>query len=75
MKFVSPGYSGVPDRIVLFKGHVYFVELKAPNHRLKPRQQFVRDHFKKQNIEVFVIDGMISLAYFLNKVKNDLQPA
>ena len=31
LKFVSPGYSGVPDRIVLMpRGMMCFVELKAP---------------------------------------------
>ena len=31
VKFVSPGFNGVPDRLVLFPGgKMAFVELKAP---------------------------------------------
>lgn len=31
VKFVSPGFNGVPDRLVLFPGgRLAFVELKAP---------------------------------------------
>lgn len=46
-KFVSPGHRGVPDRIVMFKGKVGFVELKAPGEKLKPHQ--VREHNKLYN--------------------------
>lgn len=41
-KFVSPGRVGVPDRIVLYRGYVEFIELKAPGGRLTPSQ--VREH-------------------------------
>lgn len=32
LKFVSPGFDGVPDRLILLAlGHIAFVEVKAPN--------------------------------------------
>ncbi len=35
MKWVSPGTSGVPDRIVILPGgFIYFVELKSPKYKL-----------------------------------------
>ena len=38
-KFVSPGLDGVPDRLVLLpKGHLAFVELKAPGQKPRPLQ-------------------------------------
>ena len=38
-KFVSPGLDGVPDRLVLLpKGHMAFVELKAPGQKPRPLQ-------------------------------------
>jgi hypothetical protein len=43
-KFVSPGHRGVPDRIVVYFGDVYFVELKAPGKTLRSDQ--VREHAK-----------------------------
>ncbi|WP_092564388.1 VRR-NUC domain-containing protein, partial [Anaeromicropila populeti] len=39
VKFVSPGWDGVPDRIVFFPGgRVAFVEVKAPGKKLRPLQ-------------------------------------
>lgn len=37
-KFTSPTNAGVPDRLVVAQGCVFFVELKAPNGRLSARQ-------------------------------------
>lgn len=40
LKFVSPGYRGVPDRIVLTGvGDALFVELKAPGKKLSEHQK------------------------------------
>lgn len=39
VKFVSPGFNGVPDRLVLFPGgRMAFVELKAPGETMRPLQ-------------------------------------
>lgn len=41
VKFVSPGFNGVPDRLVLFPGgRMAFVELKAPGETMRPLQQY-----------------------------------
>lgn len=38
-KFISPGYDGMPDRLVLLpNGILAFVELKAPGKKLRPLQ-------------------------------------
>ena len=35
LKFVSPSFDGIPDRLVLIPdGHIAFVELKAPGKAL-----------------------------------------
>lgn len=40
LKFVSPGFDGVPDRLILLpKGKLAFIELKAPGKRLRPLQE------------------------------------
>jgi len=41
-KWVSPGRDGVPDRIVIYKGRVVFVEVKTTDGKLSPCQ--VREH-------------------------------
>jgi hypothetical protein len=45
LKWVCPGWSGVPDRLVLIPGgHIYFVELKRPKGgRLSAMQRKWRD--------------------------------
>lgn len=40
-KFVSPGFDGMPDRIVLLPGcHFAFVEVKAPGEKPPPTSAF-----------------------------------
>ena len=42
-KFVSPGFDGVPDRLVLLpKGKIAFIELKAPGGRASDNQKVFR---------------------------------
>ena len=54
LKFESPGYTGVPDRIVLIPGgRVVFVELKAPGKRERPRQVLVQREFRRYGLTVF----------------------
>ena len=41
-KFTSPGFDGMPDRIVLLPGgHIGFVEVKAPGKGPRPLQEAV----------------------------------
>ena len=60
LKFVSPGYIGVPDRIVLLPGgRVVFVELKRPNERPRQRQLFVQSRLRKLGFTVYgCVDSM-----------------
>ena len=53
-KLVCPGYTGVPDRLVLMPGGlIAFVELKAPRKRERPRQLYVQDQIRKLGFKVF----------------------
>lgn len=43
LKFESPGFTGVPDRMILMPGgEVIFVEMKAPGKKESPRQEYVQ---------------------------------
>ena len=43
LKFESPGYTGVPDRLILMPGgEAFFVETKAPGKKERPRQEYVQ---------------------------------
>jgi hypothetical protein len=65
-KWTSPGQAGVPDRIVILpKGKVCFVEMKAPGESLRPLQQ---EQFKKLNglgCKVFVLDSKKEVDSFI----------
>lgn len=55
IKFTSPSMRGVPDRIVVHNGSVWFVELKAPREEPRPNQRKVRAEFQKRGITVLVL--------------------
>lgn len=54
-KFESPSNSGVPDRIVIHKGRVVFVELKKPGKRLRPLQRIVIERMRSHGASCDVI--------------------
>lgn len=56
-KFISPGYDGMPDRLVLLpKGKIGFVEVKRKG--IKPRPLQISRHrlLKRLGFKVFVLD-------------------
>lgn len=54
LKFTSPGFTGVPDRIILLPGaHVIFVELKKPGKKERKRQEYVQGLLRKLGFEVY----------------------
>ena len=56
-KFVSPGMSGMPDRIVILPGgRIGFVEVKAPGKQLRPLQVKRHKELREIGIKVFVLD-------------------
>jgi hypothetical protein len=54
LKFISPGYDGVPDRLP--GGRIAFTEVKA--HGVKPRPLQLRRHelLRQLGFKVYVID-------------------
>lgn len=70
LKWVSPGNRGVPDRIVIHDGNVYFVELKRPGGKLSPLQEHMRREIQKRLCNVHVIANGEDLDDFLWFMKN-----
>ena len=69
LKFVSPAFSGVPDRIVLMpQGSIWFVETKAPGKPLKPRQQVVFSMLQGLGFKALKIDSEQQVQEFLNMI-------
>lgn len=67
-KFSSPGNNGVPDRIVLYKSHCYFVELKKPGKKPRKLQKAVIKAFKKLGFKVYVIDSIEKVGDFISEI-------
>lgn len=59
MKFVSPNYRSVPDRI-FFKhpSRVFFIEFKKPGEKPTPKQRAEIDRLTNEGFEVFVCDDI-----------------
>lgn len=58
LKFVSPGKSGVPDRLCLMDdGSHFFVEVKAPGKKLRPLQTKTQTDFRMKGHRVYVVDS------------------
>jgi len=58
MKWVSPAFAGVPDRIVFLPGgRVIFVELKAPGKSPTPLQERIHKMLTDLGADVRVIDS------------------
>jgi len=57
LKFVSPGFDGMPDRIVLIPGgHIGFVEVKAPGEKPRPLQMARHGLLRQLGFKVYVLD-------------------
>lgn len=70
LKFVSPGFNGVPDRIILLPmGRIYFVETKAPGKKLRKLQEWVRDVIRGLGFSVLRIDTKEKVESFVELVK------
>ena len=57
-KFVSPGYDGMPDRIVLLPGgRIAFVEVKAPGCKPRPLQKARHEMLQRLGFRVYILDN------------------
>ncbi|AKA68528.1 VRR-NUC domain-containing protein [Clostridium scatologenes] len=73
LKFVSPGVSGVPDRIVLLpQGKIIFVELKAPGKKRRKLQEYRTKELQTLGFRVECIDSFESINKFIGGLKNEI---
>ena len=69
-KFVSPGFDGMPDRIVLLPGrHFGFVEIKAPGEVPRPLQVSRHRLMKKMGFQVYVLDDPEKIGGILDEIQ------
>ena len=69
-KFVSPGFDGMPDRVVLLPGrHFGFVEVKAPGKVPRPLQAARHAQLRKLGFEVFILDDPAQIPGILKSME------
>lgn len=69
LKFISPGYSGVPDRICLLpNGKMWFVETKRQDKNSDPLQDVIHELFYKLGFKVRVVSNYEQLKQFEREI-------
>ena len=79
-KFTSPSRAGVPDRIVVLRGRVVFVELKATGEKPRALQKAIATTIRKAGGRVYCLSSVEQVKCFvqtLNRrypVEDDYDP-
>jgi hypothetical protein len=69
LKFISPGMSGVPDRIILLPhGRIVFVELKAPGKKRRKLQEYRAKELQNLGFRVECIDSIEGVNRFVKEL-------
>lgn len=69
LKFISPGFAGVPDRIVLLPdGCVAFVEVKAYGEKTRPLQTSRHKLLRRLGFKVYVLDDPEQIGGILDEI-------
>lgn len=68
-KLASPGFDGMPDRIMLLPGgKAGFVEVKAPGRKPEPLQRSRHGMLRRLGFKVFVLDDPEQIGGIINAV-------
>ena len=69
VKFVSPSFAGMPDRLVLLPDSVIaFAELKAPGKKPRPLQEARHRLLRRLGFKVYVIDSEEQIGGMLHEL-------
>lgn len=71
LKFVSPNFDGMPDRLILLpSGKIAFAELKAPGKKARPLQIARHKTLMKLGFRVYVIDSVEQIGEILDEIQS-----
>lgn len=71
LKFVSPGFDGMPDRVVLLPdGKIGFVEVKRPGEKPRALQLARHGLLRKMGFLVFVLDGEEQIGGIIDEIQS-----
>lgn len=71
LKFISPSFDGMPDRIVLLPGgHIGFVEVKAMGCKPRPLQFARHGLLRRLGFMVYIIDSVEQIGGVLDEIQS-----
>ncbi len=71
LKFTSPGFDGVPDRIALLPGgKMAFVEVKAPGEKPRPLQLARHRLLRRLGFKVYVLDDESQIGGMIDEIQS-----
>lgn len=69
-KFVSPGFDGMPDRLVLLPpGKISFVEVKRHWEKPRPLQEARHGMLRRLGFRVYVLDDETQIGRILDEIQ------
>ncbi len=72
-KWVSPGFEGVPDRLVFLpEGHFGMVEVKAPGQKPRPLQLSRHRLLRRLGFKVYVLDSVDEIKRVLDEIGGEV---
>ena len=70
LKFISPGFDGMPDRLVLLPGGAFaFVEVKAPGEKARPLQTARHRLLRHLGFKVYILDDPAQIGGMLDAIR------
>lgn len=70
-KWASPGFDGVPDRIVLLPGMKFaFVEVKAPGEKPRPLQLSRHRLLRRLGFRVYILDNESQIGGTIDEIQS-----
>ena len=71
VKFTSPGFDGVPDRLALLPdGKMAFVEVKAPGEKPRPLQLARHRLLRRLGFRVYVLDEVSQIGGIVDEIQS-----
>lgn len=72
LKFTSPGFDGMPDRLVLLpNGKLAFVEVKAQGEKPRPLQLARHRFLMRLGFNVYVLDDVKQIEKMIHEIGGD----
>ena len=70
-KFISPGFDGMPDRLVLIpSGVIAFVEVKSDGKIPRPLQVARHELLRRLGFKVYILDDETKIGVILDEIQS-----